>query len=106
MVELSVEGGSGSSVQMFTQGVGSAEAHHLVQRLSLWRKKAFSLSVYRHLAFFMDLETSSAERRKFLAQALGDNSRIMVSVNLFQVQVLCGAEHSLSLLTQCRGLLL
>lgn len=59
--------------------------------------------LYRNIAFFMGLEKSSAERQKFLAQALGDNSRTMVSMSLFQVQVLCGVEHSLSLPAQCRG---
>lgn len=42
VVERSVEGDSRSSVQVFTQGVGGTEVHHLVQRLCVWRQKVVS----------------------------------------------------------------
>lgn len=42
IVERSVEGDSGSSVQALTQGVGGTEVHRLVQRLCLRRQKVFS----------------------------------------------------------------
>lgn len=42
IVQCSVEGNSGSSIQVLMKGVGSSEVHHLVQRLCLRRKKVFS----------------------------------------------------------------